>query len=81
MPGSLHHIAMTIALTDAGLGVALAFAMLIIGAWRGRLGNLANHIWTAPVYWLLLSLAGWRALIQLIQKPHLWEKTEHHARK
>ena len=81
VPGSLHHIAMTVALTDAGLGVALAVAVLVIGARRGRLGSLAGNIWMAPVYWLLLSIAGWRALVQLIHKPHLWEKTEHHARK
>jgi hypothetical protein len=30
-----------------------------------------------PVHWLLLSLAAWRALYQLIRDPHGWEKTEH----
>ncbi|WP_420410541.1 glycosyltransferase family 2 protein [Hoeflea sp.] len=31
----------------------------------------------APVYWLLMSCAGWRALAQLARKAHLWEKTPH----
>ncbi len=30
-----------------------------------------------PVYWLLISVAAWRGLIQLITKPFYWEKTVH----
>jgi hypothetical protein len=30
-----------------------------------------------PAYWLLSSLAAYRALVQLAAVPHLWEKTEH----
>ncbi|MBN9152914.1 MAG: glycosyltransferase [Microbacterium sp.] len=30
-----------------------------------------------PVYWILHSLAAYKALWQLITKPHYWEKTEH----
>ncbi len=32
-----------------------------------------------PLHWLLLllSLAAWRALYQLIAAPYTWEKTEH----
>jgi hypothetical protein len=30
-----------------------------------------------PIYWLLLSLAAWRALYQLVRDPYRWEKTEH----
>jgi len=81
VPGSVHHIAMTVALVDAILGVALAIVMLALGVWRARLWSIDPRIATAPVYWLLISLAAWRALIQLIHKPHLWEKAEHHARR
>ena len=28
-------------------------------------------------YWVLMSVAGYKALIQLITKPHYWEKTTH----
>lgn len=31
-----------------------------------------------PVYWLLMSFSGWRALGQLMTNTHLWEKTPHH---
>jgi hypothetical protein len=30
-----------------------------------------------PLHWLLLSLAAWRALYQLVRNPYYWEKTEH----
>lgn len=30
-----------------------------------------------PVYWLMMSLAGWRAFYQLFANVHLWEKTPH----
>jgi cellulose synthase/poly-beta-1,6-N-acetylglucosamine synthase-like glycosyltransferase len=30
-----------------------------------------------PLYWMLLSIAAWRALWQLYWDPHLWEKTPH----
>lgn len=34
-----------------------------------------------PVYWLMLSLAAWRALWQLYRCPHHWEKTPHLPRR
>jgi cellulose synthase/poly-beta-1,6-N-acetylglucosamine synthase-like glycosyltransferase len=30
-----------------------------------------------PFYWLLHSIASFKAFYQLIKKPHYWEKTEH----
>jgi hypothetical protein len=31
----------------------------------------------APLYWVLHSIAAWRALEQLIRRPFMWEKTPH----
>jgi glycosyltransferase XagB len=31
----------------------------------------------SPLYWVLQSVAAWKALYQLITKPHYWEKTVH----
>ncbi|MEP3266466.1 MAG: glycosyltransferase family 2 protein [Hyphomicrobiales bacterium] len=39
-----------------------------------------SHSWYAlslPFYWVLLSFAAWRALVQLVTAPHVWEKTPH----
>ena len=30
-----------------------------------------------PAYWVLISVAAWRGLLQLITKPFYWEKTLH----
>ncbi len=30
-----------------------------------------------PAYWIILSVASWRGLIQLIKKPFYWDKTTH----
>ncbi|WP_094506340.1 glycosyltransferase family 2 protein [Brucella thiophenivorans] len=35
------------------------------------------YILAIPVYWVLISLSAWRAVWQLVRKPHLWEKTPH----
>jgi cellulose synthase/poly-beta-1,6-N-acetylglucosamine synthase-like glycosyltransferase len=63
------------------LAYPLLLAMAVIGIWRARLAGLACDIIAAPIYWLLISIAGYRALIQIIWWPHLWEKTEHSARR
>ncbi len=31
----------------------------------------------SPAYWLLHSIAAWRALYQVLRDPHRWEKTPH----
>src|SRR5690606_38749011 len=36
-----------------------------------------RYILVIPVYWILILLSAWRALWQLVHKPHLWKKTPH----
>jgi len=43
---------------------------------RGQWG-LIKYIYIVPFYWLAMSFAAWKALIQLIYKPHFWAKTVH----
>ncbi len=64
-------------------GIALGagyFTSIFVGI-RGlkRRGLLRVAWWLAlvPLHWLLLSLAAWRALLQLLRDPQRWEKTEH----
>jgi cellulose synthase/poly-beta-1,6-N-acetylglucosamine synthase-like glycosyltransferase len=45
-------------------------------ALRRRSGDAGELVWL-PFYWLLMSIAGYRALIQLFIRPHHWEKTPH----
>jgi hypothetical protein len=56
-------------LTTIVLGVrGLARRGLLSAAWA------LAFVWA---HWLLLSIAAWRALYQLVRNPHGWEKTEH----
>jgi hypothetical protein len=72
-------IAIPVGLHAATL-VAGFFASAFV-SWRGlsRRGLNASAWVLAlmPLHWLLLSLAAWRALYQLLRDPYRWEKTEH----
>ena len=59
----------------AGYGCYLALGWSGYRALPG--GTRAIALTTLPLYWLAQSLAAWRALIQLIHRPHHWEKTTH----
>ncbi|MBU2534275.1 MAG: hypothetical protein KKB37_16155, partial [Alphaproteobacteria bacterium] len=80
-PGSVHHLALTVAVLDAMAGAVAAMMMTGIGAVRAGLGSLGWYVLAQPLYWLLVSRAGYRALVQIVWRPHLWEKTEHTARR
>ncbi|MFT4287653.1 glycosyltransferase [Nocardioides sp.] len=48
-----------------------------IAAWRRYNWRVAAYAVFNPIYWLLHSLAAWRAVYQLLFDPHRWEKTPH----
>lgn len=56
----------------------LTFLAVAGSAWRGD-GKLSLHGLWVPLYWLLISVAAYRGLWQLITKPFYWEKTAHGA--
>jgi hypothetical protein len=58
-------------------GYVISAALGLIGLARRQLLGCAWVLLLMPVYWLLLSLAAWRALFQLLRDPYRWEKTEH----
>lgn len=76
---------------DSGAGAVfavlygvIALAGYLVSALLGWIGlgrrGLRREAWALllmPVYWLLLSVAAWRALCQLVADPYAWEKTEH----
>ena len=43
---------------------------------RELYGNVKWMLLT-PLYWVLMSVGTWKALLQLLYKPHYWEKTKH----
>lgn len=57
-------------------------ASLLLGAttsWRRGYRALSFRVVMMPLYWLLISIAGYRALWQLVRDPYRWEKTVHEA--
>jgi len=59
----------------AGYLASILVGMLSVSR-RGH-PRLALHALAMPLYWLLISLAAYRALYQLARAPYLWEKTAH----
>lgn len=39
--------------------------------------DLVTYCLLAPLYWLLMSVAAYKALGQLLVRPYYWEKTDH----
>ncbi len=39
--------------------------------------RLVKYSLLSPIYWVLMSVAAYKALIQLMVKPFYWEKTNH----
>lgn len=63
------------------VNIACGYLSFLLLGWkvsttRERLGFWRVVLFT-PIYWMMISIAAWRALWQLCWKPHLWEKTPH----
>lgn len=43
---------------------------------RGQYG-LIKYMFIVPFYWLAMSAAAWKALYEIVVKPHYWAKTVH----
>lgn len=56
----------------------LAFILInfVAGRRPGQRGLLFAAL-ISPLYWILLAIAAWKGIWQLIFKPHYWEKTVH----
>lgn len=51
--------------------------MNVAGAMGRGYYDMVKTTLLSPIYWGLMSIGGWRGLIQVITKPHYWEKTIH----
>lgn len=62
----------------AGYALAGIVALVTFVAGRARYGlGTALLAVLHPVYWLLHAVAAWRAAVQIIRRPFVWEKTPH----
>lgn len=64
----------------AGLVASIALGWFALRS-RGLNGwgpfGLSKDLMLIPIYWLLISLAAYRAIWQAVTRPFYWEKTEH----
>ncbi|MGV3549696.1 glycosyltransferase family 2 protein [Rhizobium sp.] len=61
--------------------VLMAYTMFVRLGWHAMGANERVRVgfrWRwVPAYWMLMSLAAWRAAIELYRKPFFWNKTPH----
>jgi len=58
-------------------GNSMMIYVSMMGVFKRRRYRLVLWALLNPLYWLLHSLAAYKAVYQLIVKPHYWEKTAH----
>ena len=51
--------------------------MNVAGAMRRRHYDNVRFALLSPIYWGLMSVGAWKGFLQLMTKPHYWEKTIH----
>lgn len=59
------------------MGNALFAYLAMLGPYRRAWLDLSPYALLVPLYWLLISVAAYRALWQLVLNPWHWEKTPH----
>jgi hypothetical protein len=59
------------------IGNTTCIVFATAGAFGRRNYEDVKWMFLVPLYWLLMSIAAYKALIQLVSKPAYWEKTEH----
>ena len=68
-----------IAIANFAIGFLASLLLGAVTSWRRGYRALAFRVLLMPLYWLLISIAGYRALWQLVRDPYRWEKTSHDA--
>ncbi len=63
------------------VNIACGYLSFLLLGWQTLARSQRRGFWKivayTPVYWALLSYAGWRAVAQLWRRPFHWEKTPH----
>lgn len=71
-----HVMLMTIDLLNIVMAYLSYYLLGMKSAEKTEMDGYPYFLGIAP-YWLMISFASWRALIQLAREPFLWEKTPH----
>ncbi|WP_409567653.1 glycosyltransferase family 2 protein [Methylobacterium sp. J-030] len=76
-PAFLDNLGTGLALTLFGTGLGALVLPALIGGIRRGWGDLTPWALGMPVYFLLVSVAAWLALVELVRAPERWNKTRH----
>jgi len=49
----------------------------LIAVFRRKYYELLPYAFLNPIYWMLHSIASYKALYELFTKPFYWQKTQH----
>lgn len=49
----------------------------VVGCMNRGYYDLVKYAVLTPLYWLMMSWGAYKAAVQLITRPHYWEKTDH----
>lgn len=74
---SLGTPVVAIGLVDLIVGNAMMIYLSMMAVFRRREWGLVPAAVLSPAYWLLHATASLRAVLQLVTRPHFWDKTEH----
>jgi cellulose synthase/poly-beta-1,6-N-acetylglucosamine synthase-like glycosyltransferase len=72
-PPGIYYLGM---LNLLGGNFAFTYLNAMAAAKRGDF-DLVPYTLLTPLYWSMMSLAAWKALLQLLTRPSHWEKTMH----
>lgn len=70
-------LALALTLLNFLLGSGLIVYLNMLGPFKRGAFELVPWALLNPLYWILHSIASYKALWQLIVRPHYWEKTAH----
>jgi glycosyltransferase XagB len=74
-PGDI--LVAVLAFTVFAFGALSMLAPALVALHRRRLYRLLPLLPLLPFYYMLVSVAAWRAVFELLQAPTQWNKTEH----
>jgi cellulose synthase/poly-beta-1,6-N-acetylglucosamine synthase-like glycosyltransferase len=72
-PGPLYAVAIIHLL----IGNFVHLYLFLIGLARRGFWDALPSVALVPLYWVLMSVAGWKGVGQLVTRPFYWEKTVH----
>jgi len=75
--GLFETVLTALALTLSCLGGMVVVLVPALGAWRRGAIGLWRWLPLLPIYYLLVSLAGWLALVEYVNRRFAWNKTAH----